>query len=107
MKKKHKLGDHRGIERSRIWIENAKAAEFGFTPGSVFVCEQEGKDFVLRLVLLEDDDIVWGEPHKVSRKGKKSVIDLSGYWVQALFDGYTHYTLEYQQGVIKVGGANE
>ena len=56
--KKHKLGNHRGIERSRIWIENAKAAEFGFTPGSVFVCEQEGEDFVLRLVLLEDDDIV-------------------------------------------------
>lgn len=104
---KHKLHNHRGLERSRIWIENAKAAEFGFTPGSVFICEQDGEEFVLKLVLLEDEDIAWGEPHTVCRKGKKSVIDLSGHWVKDIFDGYTHYTLTYEQGVIRIGGLNE
>ncbi len=109
MKKKYKLGNHNGLECSRIYIQNKTLAEFGFKPGSVFVCEQDGEDFLLRLVVLEDDDIVWGEPHTVCYKEKQgvSVIDISGHWVRDIFEGYTHYTLDYEQGVIKVGGANE
>ena len=107
--KKYKLGkcQKTGLEGARVWIENRKAAEYGFVPGSVFVCEEANGKFLIKLCLLEDDDIVWGEPHTVSSKGDKSVIDLTGYWVKDIFDGYSHYSVSYEQGVIKLGGANE
>ena len=108
--KKRKLGkcQKTGQDNARIWIENKKLAEYGFVPGAVFVTEPSAfARKAIKLCLVEDDDIVWGEPHTVCKKGNKSVIDLTGWWIKDLFDGCTHYTAAYDQGCIRLEGHNE
>jgi len=113
---KRKLGkcQKTGQEHARIWLENKKLSEIGFTPGSHFTREWiptptiltgKGVSPTLKLWLLGKDDIVL-ETHSVSEKKGTSVIDLTGWTIKQFFDGYTHYTVEYAKGIITIRGAN-
>ena len=105
----NKLGKDRAAgDNARVWLENKTMAEYGFTPGSHFVGEVgEDGEATLKLCVVEDEDIVWGEIHTVSHKGNKSIVDLRGWWIKDIFDGYTHYIPHYQEGCIKLEAANE
>lgn len=120
--KKYKLGKDQksGQEHARIWLENKRLSEVGFTPNSHYTTEwTPGIEAVFRyrcwwhttlptikLWLLDGDDIAV-EVRKVTDKKGTSVIDLSGWVIKQFFEGYTHYTVEYEDGCITIRGANE
>ena len=107
MIKKLKLGkcQKTGQENARIWLENKKLSENGFTPNSYYACEWKmGKVPALILTVLNEDDIA-AEIRKVTDKKGTSVIDLTGWVVKQFFEGFTHYTVEYQPGEIIIKGA--
>jgi hypothetical protein len=126
--KKYKLGKDQksGQEHARIWLENKRLSEIGFTPNSYYATEWipgvEGEGQLringvlsdgwhttpptLKLWLLGDDDVA-AEVHKVTDKKGTSVIDLSGWVIKQFFEGYTHCTVEYEDGCITIKGANE
>jgi hypothetical protein len=105
--KKYKLGKDQksGQEHARIWLQNKRLSEVGFTPGSHYATEW-CKPPLLKLWSLNDDDIT-AEARKVTDKKGTSVIDLTGWEIKQFFEGYTHYTVEYEDGCITIRGANE
>jgi hypothetical protein len=106
--KKYKLGkcQKTGQDHARIWIENKRLPEVGFTPNSHYAIEWIAEDPSLKLWLLDDDDIA-SEVRKVTDKKGSSVIDLTGWEIKQFFDGHTHYTLKYEAGCITIKGASE
>ena len=117
--KKYKLGKDQksGQEHARIWLENKRLSEVGFTPNSHYTTEwTPGIEAVsadwhttlptIKLWLLDGDDIA-AEVRKVTDQKGTSVIDLSGWVIKQFFEGYTHYTVEYEDGCITIRGANE
>ena len=108
--KKYKLGkcQKTGQDHARIWIENKRLSEVGFTPGSYYAPQwvQRGRGRSVKFWLLEDDDIIV-ERRKVSSKKGRPVIDLTGWEIKQFFDGFTHYTLKYEEGCVTVKGVNE
>lgn len=107
-----KLGVARKVERSRIWIEGARLIAAGFTPGRYFSKEMR-VDYALRpyliLTLLNDNDIVAEMPCKVSGKGDKPIIDITGELVRESFAtfGHTHVEVTYYPGKIAIRGAEK
>lgn len=86
---KTKLGTAKRVERSRIWIEGARLAAAGFTVGRYF--HRTWKDASLVLELAGDDDVVTDTPSKVSGKGDKPIIDITGECVRETFGAHcTH-----------------
>jgi hypothetical protein len=106
--KKYKLGKDQktGQEHARIWLENKRLSEVGFTPGSRYSTEWTPAWSRLTLWLLDEEDIA-AEVRKVTDKKGTSVIDLSGWVIKQFFEGYTHYTVEYEDERIIIRGANE
>jgi hypothetical protein len=66
--------------RARIWIEGARLLAAGFERGAFYVAAPTPDDEALYLILLSDPETYAGEGKlkKVSGKGERPVIDLSG-----------------------------
>jgi hypothetical protein len=100
-----KLGAAKGVARSRIWIEGKRLAEIGFVPGAYFVKEWgahadatkghvPGASF-LELTLLKGDEILATAPCKVSGKGDKPIIDITGEKVREAFGEFEKVSVSY------------
>ena len=113
--KKYKLGKDQktGQEHARIWLQNKRLSEVGFTPGSHYATEWCKQRYykarrlgppLLKLWSLNDDDIT-AEARKVTDKKGTSVIDLTGWEIKQFFEGYTHYTVRYEGNCLTIRGA--
>jgi hypothetical protein len=104
-----KLGTARRVPKSRIWIEGKRLVEAGFTVGKFFVKEWgTGGADTLILRLCNDDDIYTTMPCKVSGKGEKPIIDITGEKVRETFGKESnHVEVYYGPGLIKVYGARK
>lgn len=107
-----KLGTAKGVERSRIWIEGTRLVEAGFVVGSYFgkVLEFDGAQSqfipVLTLELLKPDDVTNTAPCKVSGKGNKPIIDITGELVRTVFGKLgTHVEVTYTKGKVTIRSA--
>jgi hypothetical protein len=102
-----KLGAAKNQPRSRIWIEGKRLADAGFTVGKYFAKEYDGgpDEVVLKLTLLKDDDVLATAPCKVSGKGDKPIIDITGELVRASFGHATHVEVTFQKGKIVIRAA--
>lgn len=104
-----KLGAAKGVPKSRIWIEGKRLIDAGFTPGRYFAKEwattRNPANVMLRLTLLAEDDVVNTAPCKVSGKGEKPIIDITGEVVKLAFGDY-HEKVEctFTPGVIVIKG---
>lgn len=98
-----KLGTAKGAPRSRVWIEGNRLIAAGFTPGEYYVighgCEGEENKFIRLSLLIDDDVIAPGvTPRKVSGKGAKPIIDLTGKWIFELFGrSETHVSVYFDE----------
>jgi hypothetical protein len=103
-----KLGPAKGVQRSRIWIEGKRLVDAGFTVGQYFVKEWKGRPDSpdkLVLVLLADDDVINTAPCKVSGKGDKPIIDITGALVYDVFgDYFEKVEVAYYPGRIEIRG---
>lgn len=100
-----KLGTAKGQPRSRIWIEGKRLVDAGFTVGRHFVkvvCdESHGADRRFELELLKPDDVLSTAPCKVSGKGEKPIIDITGEVVRDVFGSCgTHVDVTFAKGKI-------
>jgi hypothetical protein len=105
-----KLGPAKQVERSRIWIEGKRLVDAGFTVGQYFVQELTHKKGapVLTLTLLTEDDVLAIDPCKVSGKGDKPIIDITGQRVRNVFGAIaTHVDVTYAPGKITIRAAAE
>lgn len=101
-----KLGVARKVPRSRIWIEGKRLIAAGFTPGRYFAKDWNELSGQLTLTLLTDDAIVSTLPCKVSGKGEKPIIDITGQNVLDAFGKHCeHVQVRYYAGVILIDGA--
>lgn len=109
-----KLGTAKGQPRSRIWIEGKRLADAGFTVGTYFVKKWSMPDERsttrwephLQLVLLRPDDVLAEPPCKVSGKGEKPIIDITGEKVREFFGACaTHVDVEFRKGLIVISAA--
>lgn len=98
-----KLGPARKVPLSRIWIEGKRLVEAGFTVGQHFIKELEVEAPKLTLTILGPDDVLNTAPCKVSGKGDKPIIDITGEMVRGVFGKRcTHVVVTYGQGVIEI-----
>lgn len=82
-----KVCKNRGNDR--IWIEGARLTAINIMPGDRF--SPKLNDSVLTL-----DFQAAGPTNKVSGKGDRPIIDLSGKWITAFMDGAEHYTVKFK-----------
>ena len=87
------LGTNKGVQRSRVWIEGDRLSTAGFAVGVRY--RREIAPGQIKLTL--DVQGVF----KVSGKGSKPIIDITGKAVIQTFTG-THVLVTYQPGVITV-----
>ena len=100
-----KLGAARGIARSRIWIEGKRLTAVGFTVGSHFNAVLDISDPVIPVMTLHLDNRS-GE-RKVSGKGDKPIIDITGAWVRDHFGSFfSTVDVTYEPGKITIRGAS-
>ena len=95
-----KLGTARRVERSRIWIEGKRLTAAGFAVGRYFIAEWQGE--ALTLTLLDEDTIIADAPRKVSGKGDKPIIDITGAQVRETFGHRSHVRASFGEGVIRI-----
>lgn len=102
-----KLGTAKKVERSRIWIEGKRLVDAGFTVGQYFsktwLGPNEPSPFKapsnsLILELLVEDDVLNAPPCKVSGKGDKPIIDITGERVREHFGEFTHVECTFSVG---------
>lgn len=94
-----KLGTHKGLPLSRIWIEGKRLSAVGFTRGTLFNKDFNYLNGVLTLTVSEDGKA------KVSGKGDHPLIDMTGKKVAAFFVGNTTVDVEYTAGKIVIKGS--
>jgi hypothetical protein len=105
---KTKLGTAKGVERSRIWIEGQRLVDAGFTVGRYFAKVYENTTTQLELVLLVEDDVIATAPCKVSGKGEKPIIDITGEFVRDTFGVLgTHVECTFTRGRITIRPAED
>lgn len=96
-----KLGTAKGQERSRIWIEGQRLANYGFMVGKYFHRTWTAK--TLTLALAKDDDVMAAMPSKVSGKGAHPIIDITGACVRDTFGAHgTHVQCKFYEGRIEI-----
>ena len=108
-----KLGAAKGVARSRIWIEGKRLAAAGFTVGKYFhklwdeTLFRPEKRHMLTLILATDDDVCTEMPYKVSGKGEKPIIDITGRCVlEAFGESYSHVQCTFTDAGITIVGVN-
>lgn len=98
-----KLGTARKVARSRIWLQGARLAAHGFTPGRYFRKEWEQDRLTLTLM---PEGVQAGEQSaagKVSGKGDLPIIDVTGEQVRTTFAG-DYVTATFAPGRIVIEG---
>jgi hypothetical protein len=87
------LGTNKKVPKSRIWIEGKRLVDAGFTVGARYhrTCFENA----IRLQLHPDG------AYKVSGKGDKPIIDITGKVITDRFTGET-VTVKYEEGVITI-----
>ena len=108
-----KLGVARKVPRSRIWIEGKRLVAAGFTVGKYFykewnIIDQDPADLSLVLTLAKATDVMGNMPCKVSGKGEKPIIDITG---EAVFEAFgrrvTHVEVYYMKGEIQISRSRD
>jgi hypothetical protein len=103
-----KLGTARQVSKSRIWIEGKRLVDAGFTVGQYFVKEWDPVDGVqtLLLMLVTENDVITEAPCKVSGKGDKPIIDITGEAVREGFGkDFENVQCVFEPGRICITGA--
>ena len=98
-----KLGTAKGVARSRIWIEGDRLVRQGFTVGRRFdvtIARHAETGATTLYLTLEDDGA-----RKVSGKGDKPIIDITGECVRGWFPESAAVAVTYGLGVITIQGA--
>ena len=91
-----KIGTNKG--RPRIWIDGARLAAAGFTPGTHYKCDAQPGAIVLTLDL--DCD---GRTRKVSgRPDGKPIVDMLGSDVETAFPGVSYVLVQFRPGRITI-----
>ena len=88
-----KLGTNKLVPKSRIWIEGKRLIDAGFTVGKTYYRTAFAN--AIRLTLHDDG------PYKVSGKGEKPIIDITGKVVTERFTG-EEVTVVYKVGEIEI-----
>jgi len=113
-----KLGAAKGVARSRIWIEGKRLTAAGFIVGSYFHKVWAPSDELvvvgpnatrphLILALASYDDVCTAMPCKVSGKGDKPIIDITGRCVLERFgEDYSHVQCTFTDCSIAIVGVN-
>ena len=113
-----KLGTAKTVARSRIWIEGRRLVDAGFTVGRYYVRSWFAPEIVdtavddhtptLTLELVNPNDVLSTDPCKVSGKGDKPIIDITGEMVRRVFGSLgTHVEVTYRKGVIVIRPAGD
>lgn len=99
-----KLGTTRAGERTRIWIEGKRLVDHGFHVGDFFARHWDEKKRLLTLAKIHHATVKQmkiGTYGKVSGKGEKPIIDITGAKVSGTFRT-THVAVTYAVGVISI-----
>jgi hypothetical protein len=105
-----KLGTAKGVARSRIWIEGKRLVDAGFTVGKYFAktptfggAGEPRTLETLELELLRANDVTNTAPCKVSGKGDKPIIDITGEFVRQHFGSRgTHVEVTFEKRLITI-----
>jgi hypothetical protein len=90
-----KLGTTRAGERTRVWLEGRRLINAGFLPGALFSKRWGEGKLTLSLVDPETFDTLGREERgRVSGKGEKPIIDITGVRVSETFTG-SHVAVSY------------
>ena len=89
-----KIGTSRQIPASRVWIEGARLVRAGFTVAVRYTLTEV--DGTLVLTLATDGK------RKVSGKGAKPIIDVTGDTIRRMFVGRETVTVDYTIGKIVI-----
>ncbi len=102
-----KLGTTKGLERGRIWIEGARLVAAGFTVGTLYMLIRDDDARIWSLETISPEDVGNTRPRKVSGKGEKPIIDITGKDVAFVFGStVTHVDVTYWQGRITLRESN-
>jgi len=98
--KTYKVASNRG--HKRVWIEGKILLEHGFQRGMKFARTMSGDRYIVsggEDVLVEKAYMKLqfeGEgKHTIAGTPERPIIDLNGKYLDALFEGFTHYTAEF------------
>ena len=92
----YKLGDHRRIPRSRVWLEGKRLSAHGFTAGRKYKRTVTSGT----IVLTADNDGTLA----VSGYDNRPIIDMSGEVIAGAFTGHAKVTATYAENVIVITG---
>ena len=92
----YKLGDHRRIPRSRVWMEGKRLATHGFGAGRRYK-----RTITANTIVLNADD---GGTLAVSGYENRPIIDMSGDAIASAFAGHAKVTATYTENVIVITG---
>lgn len=100
-----KLGKTRAGERTRIWIEGPRLVAHGFPVGTFFVRVWNANSLVLKPVSEKTfDALARADRGRVSGKGDKPIIDITGQKVAETFGEGETVTVSYAAGRITIIG---
>ena len=92
----YKLGDHRRIPRSRVWLEGKRLSAHGFTAGRRY----KRTATIGTIVLTADND----GSLAVSGYDHRPIIDMSGELIARAFFGHAKVTATYTENMIVITG---
>lgn len=92
----YKLGDHRRIPRSRVWLEGKRLAKHGFTAGRKYK-----RTITDNTIVLTADD---GGTLAVSGYDHRPIIDMSGEAIASAFSGHAKVNATFADNVIVITG---
>jgi hypothetical protein len=87
-----KIGAARQTPGSRVWIEGTRLMAAGFTVGQRYNLTEIDNQLILTLA--SDGQ------RKVSGKGDKPIIDITGDLIRRVFAGRTTVTVEYTDRIV-------
>ncbi|UGY23778.1 hypothetical protein HU675_0038500 [Bradyrhizobium septentrionale] len=100
-----KLGKTRAGDRTRIWIEGKRLTEHGFKVGDLFAkhWNEKHRELVLSKIHPRTTEMMKRESYgKVSGKGEKPIIDITGAKMQATFGLFESVVVTYDRGSIRI-----
>ena len=92
----YKLGDHRRIPRSRVWLEGKRLAKHGFTAGRKYK-----RTITDNTIVLTADD---GGTLAVSGYDHRPIIVMSGEAIASAFSGHAKVNATFADNVIVITG---
>lgn len=89
-----KIGPARQFPHNRVWIEGKRLVGAGFVVGARYTLVEVGRTLVLTLAA--------DGKRKVSGKGDKPIIDITGDLIRRVFVGRPTVTVDYTTGRIVI-----